>query len=124
MGLPAIVAMMAAGRSLSFGRGSGRRRREPVSNVTSSSNKYGEQFREQIIKNTISRARPRMLGMIGFDICAVNQAATILGIPYVSNDAYRLLDAYHCVTYWKIPSEIRRIIPKLIREALTRSEHP
>ena len=82
-----------------------------------SPNVYGEQYREMIIRNVIKRARPKIFGW--FDICPLNEAADILNIQ-LRNDAYRFLAVYHCVERCKIPREIRKRIPELIREALTK----
>jgi hypothetical protein len=82
--------------------------------------KYGEQYRELIIKSATNRAIPGVFRYLGgwFDICPVNDAADVLGIPK-RNDAYRLLTVYHCVTWLRIPRTIRQRFPELIQEALT-----
>lgn len=115
MGLPGIVALMAANNARSVISSSSRSKPE---RCDAAPNKYGEQYREQIIRATIRRSRPRLFGLLGLDVCPVNDAANILNVD-TKNDAYRLLSAYHCVQYWNIPKEIRHRIPELIREALT-----
>jgi hypothetical protein len=78
-------------------------------------NKYADMYGEKIIKSVIGRSMPKLFGW--FDICPVNDAAKFFGINE-HNDAYRLLYQYHCVHRGKIPREIRKRIPELIREAL------
>ncbi len=114
MGLPVIVALMAANNAMSISlRGPGssgvRSTRAPQPN------KYGDLYREQIIKNAIRRAWP-WFGWL--NICPIDQAVKILNIQG-ENDAYRLLVAFNFVDRFKIPREIRRRIPELIREALS-----
>jgi hypothetical protein len=78
--------------------------------------------REQIILEVIRRARPRWwkwpFGW--FNICPLDNVSELFHIDYTHrNDAWRILQLYHCVTYSRIPREIRKAIPALIREALS-----
>ncbi len=77
------------------------------------------QCREQIILGVIARARPRWpFGW--FNICPVNDVQCLFHVDWWQrNDAYRLLETFHCVGYFGIPREIRKAIPALIREALS-----
>jgi hypothetical protein len=78
--------------------------------------------REEIIRSVIQRSGPCWWKwpFDWFDVCPMNDAATILGIPWDQrNAAYDLLQHYHCCGYWKIPPRIRESIPSLIREALS-----
>ena len=113
MGIPGIAALMIMKATQQSPLGT-----RPALATKSAPNAYGEEYREQIIRNVIWRARPRWFGVMGLDICPLNEASAILNIQE-RNDAFRLLAAYHCVSYWNIPREIRRKIPELIREALT-----
>jgi len=81
-------------------------------------NKYADAYSEEIIVSAIRRAIPRW-GQGWFDVCPVNQAARFFGIKEgQENDAFRLLNLYHCVDKEHIPAEISKRIPELIREAL------
>lgn len=77
-----------------------------------------EIHREDLIESAIKEARPAWpLGWL--NVCPLNRVAVAVGAPdYRQTDAFKLLDAYHCVNYYSIPREIRRRIPELIREAL------
>jgi hypothetical protein len=119
MGIPGIVALMAINNARAISASSTARENGGTSCGWAQPNRYGDQYREQIISSVIRRSRPRWYGGIGFNVCPLNDAAPVLNVQICGNDAYRLLDAYHCVGYWRIPREIRRRIPELIREALT-----
>jgi len=77
--------------------------------------------REEIILSVIQLAKPRWWTPFGFfNICPLNDVSDVFHIDWHHrNDAYQLLEVYHCVHYWKIPPAIRRAIPALIREALS-----
>ena len=125
MGLPGIVALMAINNlNSSIVSGATGKRSSYVSPGTPLPNRYGDEYREHIIRSVIRRARPSLFGW--FDICPLNEACGPLNIPEY-NDAYRFLHSLHCVGYFHIPRAIRKRIPELIREALTparRSESP
>jgi hypothetical protein len=78
--------------------------------------------REEIIRSVIWRARPKWWRwpLDWFTICPLNDVAELFHIDYSHrNDAWQTLQIYHCVGYWRIPREIRKAIPALIREALS-----
>lgn len=86
-------------------------------------NKYGELYREQIIRSTIRRSIPSIFNPVGFNVCPIDDASEVLGVFPRESDAYKLLQSFHCVYILRIPKEIRQHLPELIREALT-PEHP
>jgi hypothetical protein len=78
--------------------------------------------REQIILGVIEQATPRWWKwpFNWFNICPLNHVSEVFHIDFTHrNDAYRLLETYHCVHQFQIPREIRKAIPALIREALS-----
>jgi hypothetical protein len=120
MGLPFMIAAIAATNlsrlTATTTTPPNPNRRVPPEDVQK--NVYGDKWREPIIRSVIRRARPTwMFGW--FNICPLNDVRDMLGIEFPGNDAYRLLDSFHCVGYYGIPREIRRRLPQLIREALT-----
>ncbi len=120
MGMFPIIAILAAQNARNLLQITPpRKEKEAYSPAPSSGpNKYGDQYREEIIKKAIKMASPS--SWFGwFSICPLNDVQEILGAPFMGNDAYRLLDSYHCVNYFSIPREIRKRLPELIREALT-----
>jgi hypothetical protein len=81
------------------------------------------ELREAIIRGVIRQARPRWWKwpFDWFDICPLDKVSEVFGIDWRHrNRAYLLLHSYHCVGYWGIPREVRKAIPELIREALSR----
>lgn len=81
-----------------------------------------EKHRELIIRGLVERVAPPWWHwpFNHFNICPLNDAAKLFRIDWQhKNSAYLLLDSYHCVRQSKIPREIRRAIPDLVREALS-----
>lgn len=56
-----------------------------------------------------------------FSICAVRDAANLLGIP-VNGEAYDALKALHCVDYSRMSPVVRQAIPQLIAEVFNRPD--
>lgn len=54
-----------------------------------------------------------------FDICAIDSIGTMLGIDPKQCEAYRILRPLHCVHFNKMPDELRKAIPGLIRQCLS-----
>ena len=54
-----------------------------------------------------------------FSICAVRDAANLLGIPRSESDAWRALEALHCVHWNQMLPEVRKLVPVLIQEVLS-----
>ena len=52
-------------------------------------------------------------------ICTIDKVGELLGInPKVAADAYRTLSTLHCISYSKMPPELREAIPGLITDCL------
>lgn len=119
MGFFPLIAILAANASRNLAAIKPRWRPSMPSDLSSRNcgrNKYGEEYRHQIVESAVDRCywgRPHRV----FDICPVDDVFSLLGCVH-RNDAYRLLAAYHCWEYRKIPKDIRRRIPELVREAL------
>lgn len=52
-----------------------------------------------------------------FDMCNLNKVREIVNAPR-NSEAYKLLDALHCVAYDKMPPDLRNRIPQLVNEVL------
>lgn len=52
-----------------------------------------------------------------FDMCNLNKVREIVNAPK-NSEAYKLLDALHCVDYDKMPPDLRERIPHLVNEVL------
>jgi hypothetical protein len=88
----------------------------------SSGLQISEKHREMILRGVIERVLPPWWHwpFNCFTICPLNDAAQLFRIDWShKNSAYLLLDSYHCVPRSKIPREIRKAIPDLVREALS-----
>ncbi len=58
-----------------------------------------------------------------FSVCTVDNILKILNVSK-NSDAYRLLQALHCVDYGAMPKELRDTLPDLVREAITPAYEP
>lgn len=78
--------------------------------------------RELLIQSVIRRVAPPWWHwpFNHFNICPLNDLGQLFHIDYSHrNSAYLLLDSFHCMPQSRIPREIRRAIPDLVREALS-----
>ena len=52
-----------------------------------------------------------------FSICTIDSVATLLQVnPH--GEAYDTLRVLHCISWYKMPTELREAIPELIRQCL------
>lgn len=71
------------------------------------------------IKHQIAAlALNKMMRSAFFDICAVNEAAEVLGANPRLSDNYASLRALHCVHWNQMPREIRELVPQMIADCL------
>lgn len=73
---------------------------------------------EDLKKLAAMTALNNMLQQGHFSICAVDDAAKLLGMRNGRCDAYNTLHALHCIDYAKMPKELRDAIPGLIQQVL------
>lgn len=59
-----------------------------------------------------------MMSKEWFDICTIRDCAAILGIQPRETEAYKLLNALHCIPFAKMPPVVRESIVPLIKECL------
>lgn len=59
----------------------------------------------------------KMMASGHFDICAIRTIAEMLGVD-PKGEAYRTLAPLHCVNFSDMPTELRQLIPSLIKECL------
>jgi hypothetical protein len=57
-----------------------------------------------------------------FDICKIDQVLKIIGARQ-AGQAYDMLHSLHCVSYDKMPQELRDRIPHLVNEVLKQKEN-
>lgn len=74
-----------------------------------------DELREEIVKMAIKNACPSSI--FGFFVCPLNDVHEVLKADMYC-EAYEFLHSLHCKSAWRIPKNIRKQLPQLIREAL------